>query len=172
AKTGYYTALLQAGRVSLRPGIRRLINAARSKHIRLAIATTSRLENALALLETALDPDAPNWFEVIAAGDVVPHKKPASDIYDYVLEQMAIAPENCLAIEDTEHGLTAAAGAGITTVVTVNDYTYRQNFAQAALVLNHLGKADAPCERLQGQLLTQPYFDLSVAQSLLATDGS
>lgn len=169
AKTSYYTTLLQAGQVSLRPGIQRLINAARSQHIRLAIATTSRLENALALLKTALDTDAPNWFEVIAAGDIVPCKKPAPDIYRYVLEQMAIAPENCLAIEDTEHGLTAAVGAGITTIVTVNDYTDRQNFAQAALVLNHLGKPDAPCQRLQGQPLTQPYFDLSVARSLLAS---
>lgn len=170
AKTGYYTALLRAGQVSLRPGVRRLIDSARSKHIRLAIATTSRLENALALLETALGPEAPSWFEVIAAGDIVPHKKPAPDIYHYVLEQMAIAPENCLAIEDTEHGLTAAVGAGITTVVTVNDYTYRQNFDQAALVLNHLGKADNPSQRLQGQPLTQPYFDVSIAQSLLASN--
>lgn len=170
AKSAYYTALLQAGQVTLRPGVKRLIDAARSQHIRLAIATTSHLENALALLETAIAPDAPNWFEVIAAGDIVPHKKPAPDIYHYVLDKMAIAPEHCLVIEDTEHGLQAAQGAGLTTVVTVNDYTYRQNFDAAALVLNHLGKPDQPCQRLQGRSLTQPYFDLSVARSLLVTN--
>jgi HAD superfamily hydrolase (TIGR01509 family) len=168
AKTGYYTALLQSGQISLRPGIKRLINEARQQNIRLAIATTSRLENALALLETALAPDAPSWFEVIAAGDIVPRKKPAADIYHYVLDKMALAPQNCLVIEDTEHGLTAAQGAGLTTVITVNDYTKRQNFAAAALVLNHLGKPDQPCQSLWGHPLTQPYFDLSVARSLVA----
>ncbi|RZM78824.1 HAD-IA family hydrolase [Leptolyngbya iicbica] len=168
AKTGYYTALLQAGQISLRPGIKRLINEARQQNVRLAIATTSRLENALALLETALAPDAPSWFEVIAAGDIVPRKKPAADIYHYVLDKMALDAQNCLVIEDTEHGLTAAQGAGLTTVITVNEYTKRQNFAAAALVLNHLGKPDQPCESLWGHFLTQPYFDLSVARSLVS----
>jgi beta-phosphoglucomutase-like phosphatase (HAD superfamily) len=32
-----------------------------------------------------LTPEAPEWFEIIAAGDVVPAKKPAPDIYQYVL---------------------------------------------------------------------------------------
>ncbi len=169
AKTHYYTALLKAGQVSLRPGIKRLINQARRQNVRLAIATTSRLENALALLETALAPDAPSWFEVIAAGDIVPHKKPAADIYHYVLDKMALAPQHCLVIEDTEHGLTAAQGAGLTTVITVNDYTERQNFAAAALVLNHLGKPDQPCQSLWGHPLTQSYFDLSMARSLVSS---
>jgi beta-phosphoglucomutase-like phosphatase (HAD superfamily) len=31
------------------------------------------------LLEQTLDPD---WFEIIAAGDIVPAKKPAPDIYN------------------------------------------------------------------------------------------
>mgnify|MGYP001792689180 CR=1 FL=1 len=168
AKTRYYTALLKAGQVYLRPGIQRLISDARRKHMRLAIAPTSRLENAIALLETALAPDAPSWFDVIAAGDIVPHKKPAPDIYHYVLDRLALAPANCLVIEDTEHGLTAAWGAGLTTVITVNDYTYRQNFAAATLVLNHLGKPDQPCQSLRGKPLTCPYFDLSVARSLIA----
>lgn len=168
AKTRYYTALLRAGQVSLRPGIQRLISDARRRHVRLAIATTSRLENAVALLETVLAPDAPSWFEVIAAGDIVPRKKPAPDIYHYVLDQLALAPAHCLVVEDTEHGLTAAWGAGLTTVITVNDYTYRQNFAAATLVLNHLGKPDQPCQSLRGKPLTHPYFDLSVARSLVA----
>jgi HAD superfamily hydrolase (TIGR01509 family) len=169
AKTARYTALLKAGQVQLRPGVKRLIAEARQAGVRLAIATTSRPENALALLETALAPEAPHWFDVIAAGDIVPHKKPASDIYHYVLEQMALPAEHCVVVEDTAHGLTASTGAGLTTVITVNDYTHDQTFATAALVLSHLGDPDQPCQVLQGQKLAQGYFDVAIAAQLLYT---
>lgn len=152
-KNQYYTDGLRRGEVQLRPGVRRLILEAQAQGIRLAIATTSQPENALALLETALAPDAPGWFEVIAAGDIVPHKKPAPDVYRYVLQQLGLPAHVCLAIEDTEQGLTAATGAGIPTVVTVNDYTREQSFAAAALVLTHLGEPQHLAQILAGSPL-------------------
>jgi HAD superfamily hydrolase (TIGR01509 family) len=167
-KTGRYTALLQSGDIQLRPGVRRLITEARDAGVRLAIATTSRLENALALLTTALDPNSPDWFEVIAAGDIVPNKKPAADIYHYVLDKMALSAQHCLVIEDTEHGLMAATGAGLTTVVTVNDYTQNQDFAAAALVLSDLGEPDQPCQVLSGTDLPQGYLYVAIAEQLLS----
>ena len=167
-KTQHYTALLRSGEIALRPGIRRLILEARCLGIRLAIATTSHFDNAIALLETTLAPDAPQWFEVIAAGDIVPEKKPAPDIYQYVLTQLDLPPSRCLAIEDTEHGLQAAVGAGINTVITVNDYTQDQNFEQAALVLNHLGEPHDSCQVLQGEPLPLRYFDCKIAAQTLA----
>ena len=166
-KTRRYTTLLKSGDIQLRPGVRRIIEAARDEQIILAIATTSRLENALALLETTFGPDAPDWFDVIAAGDVVPQKKPASDIYLYVLDKMALTADQCVVVEDTEHGLIAATGAGLTTVVTVNDYTQNQDFSQAAVVLNHLGEPDEPCVVLAGQTVAQTCFDLDMASVLL-----
>jgi len=169
AKTMRYTALLQSGTVQLRPGVRRLIDEAKSAGIRLAIATTSRLENALALLETALDPEAPQWFDVIAAGDIVPRKKPAPDIYRYVLDKMALPAEACLVVEDTAHGLTAATAAGLPTVVTVNDYSRDQDFSQAVLVLNDLGDRDRPCQVLRGDPLPQPYFNIAAAEQISLT---
>ena len=167
AKTRRYTTILKSGDIQLRPGVRRVLEAAREEKLILAIATTSRLENALALLETAIAPDAPNWFDVIAAGDIVPCKKPASDIYLYVLDKMALTADQCLVVEDTEHGLTAATGAGLKTIVTVNNYTQSQDFAKATAVLNHLGEPDEPFEVLAGQATSQAYFDLDMATSLL-----
>jgi HAD superfamily hydrolase (TIGR01509 family) len=167
AKTRRYRTLVEAGHIHLRPGVRRLIQSAREAHIRLAIATTSHLDNALALLETTLGPEAPNWFEVIAAGDIVPHKKPAADIYHYVLAKLQLDPSHCLVFEDTEHGLTAASEAGLTTVVTVNSYTHHQKFTAAASVLNHLGEPDQPGLILAGPTLPRPYFDLAAAGQLL-----
>lgn len=171
AKTRQYTTILKSGDIQLRTGVRRLIEAARKARITLAIATTSGLENALALLETTLAPDAASWFDVIAAGDIVPCKKPAADIYLYVLDKMALTADQCLAIEDTEHGLAAAAGAGLKTVVTVNDYTRSQKFSKAAMVLSHLGEPEKPFEMLAGSKMAQAYFDLNIAESILNSEA-
>lgn len=167
AKTSYYTQLLQAGGITLRPGVERLLREARETGLRLAIATTSALDNVLALLETALGPESPGWFEIIAAGDIVPAKKPAPDIYFYVLQQMRLKPQHCLVIEDSQAGLQAARQAGLTTVITTNDYTQSQDFAGAAVVLNHLGEPDLPFTRLQGAIDSASYFDVTCANQLL-----
>ena len=166
-KTDHFKERVTSGKLPLRPGVRRLIAEAREMNIRLAIATTTRLENALAILETSLAPDAADWFELISAGDSVPRKKPASDVYDYVLDQLALPAKNCLAIEDTEHGVTAATGANIKTIVTVNDYTRTQDFSQAAMVLEHLGDPDYSGCALQGPSMPKGYFDLAIAEEIL-----
>ncbi len=157
-KNKHYQALLKKGAIPLRPGVKRLITEAREQGLRLAIATTTTLANATTLLENALDPA---WFEVIAAGDIVPAKKPAPDIYFYVLAQMQIEPEHCLVFEDTAHGLEAATKAKLKTVVTVNNYTDQQDFSKAALVVNHLGEADLPTKIIQGQEFSSKYLSKS-----------
>ena len=138
-KTEHYVRLVASGQLPLRPGVARLISEARTSGLRLAIATTTTPENVEALLRAAMAPDAMSWFEVIGAGDVVPAKKPAPDIYHWVLERLDLAPEVCLALEDSENGLAASLGAGIPTLVTENAYTRGQNFTGALAVLPDLG---------------------------------
>jgi HAD superfamily hydrolase (TIGR01509 family) len=168
AKTRHYTKLLAQGGIPLRPGVARLLDEARAAGIRLAIATTTTPENVTVLLEHAIAPEAVTWFEVIAAGDVVPAKKPAPDIYRYALEQLGLAPEMCLAFEDSENGLCAARGAGLRTVVTVNEYTRDQDFTEAELVLDQFGEPQQPFRVLGSRMSLNgaQLFDLLLAQSL------
>ncbi len=165
-KTRRYAALLDAGKIPLRPGVRRLITEARARGLRLAISTTTHPENVQALLVNTLGVDAPQWFEVIAAGDVVPDKKPDPGIYRYVLERMNLSPEAALALEDSEHGLAAAIAAGLKTVITQTEYTQNQDFSAASLVLDHLGEPQHPCQVLRGRPLPQGYFDCAIATTL------
>jgi HAD superfamily hydrolase (TIGR01509 family) len=151
-KTRHYTALVAAG-IPLRPGVRRLLEEARGRGVRLAIATTTSPDNVTALLRHALAADAERWFDVIAAGDVVAAKKPAPDIYHYALERLGLAPTGCVAFEDSENGLRASLAAGITTVVTVTDYTRNHDFRGAALVLEDLSDVDLAA---LGALLATP----------------
>ena len=165
AKTNYYQSLVKEGMIPLRPGVRRLIQEARQAGVRLAIATTSQFENVIALLEAQLAPDSPDWFEVIAAGDVVKQKKPAPDIYLYALEKLELNAANCVAIEDSFQGLQAASQAHLKTVITLNDYTFKQSFAGAELVINHLGDIDQLCTVIQGQNLD--YLNVSTLEAML-----
>jgi beta-phosphoglucomutase-like phosphatase (HAD superfamily) len=148
AKTRHYTRMLAEGGIPLRPGVRRLLAEAREAGLTLAVATTTTPDNVTALLRHSLAEDGPDWFAVIAAGDIVPAKKPAPDIYVWALEQLGLAADECLAFEDSRNGIRASQGAGLRTVVTVNDYTRDDDFAGALAVLSDLGEPDAPYVRM------------------------
>jgi len=138
AKTRHYTRLAATGRIPLRPGVAHLLDKARAAGLRLAIATTTTPENVSALLLPALGTDALSRFEVIGAGDVVPAKKPAPDIYLWALQHLGLPATACLAFEDSGNGLKASLGAGIATVVTPCDYTRGQDFSGATAILDNL----------------------------------
>ncbi|MES1981664.1 MAG: HAD family hydrolase [Pseudomonadota bacterium] len=142
-KTLHYTSMLAEGRIPLRPGIRQLISDARQRGIRLAIATTTTPQNVTALLHQGLGPGSEDIFEVIGCGDIVPHKKPAPDIYFWVLEKMRLSPAECIALEDSENGLRSSLAAGIKTFITTNAYTRGQNFSGAAAIYEDLSDLDA-----------------------------
>jgi HAD superfamily hydrolase (TIGR01509 family) len=138
AKTAHYVRLVEQGGLPLRPGIAGLIGEARRQGLRLAIATTTSPENVDALLRATLGQGAADWFDVIGAGDVVPAKKPAPDIYTWVLDRLGLPAATCLAIEDSENGLRAAQGAGLPCLITRNAYTAGQDFSGALAVVDDL----------------------------------
>ncbi len=150
AKTRHYVALLESGKIPLRPGVGRLIQHLRDSKIKIAIATTTTPENVTALLKSTLGEDSPGWFDVIGAGDIVPGKKPEPDIYLWVLERLGLPAHQCIAIEDSENGIRASLAAGLDTVVTVNDYTRLQDFSGARLLLSDLGEPTQPFTVLEG----------------------
>ena len=134
-KTARYTRMVATGKLSLRPGIARLIGEARSSDVRLAIATTTSRANVDALLQATLGEQP---FEVIAAGDEVAAKKPAPDIYLAALDRLALPASTCLALEDTENGLRSARGAGIACLMTTSLYGGRGPFPGALRVIADL----------------------------------
>lgn len=137
-KTGHYTAMLRDGHIPLRPGIKKLIADAHAAGITLAIATTTTPENVSALLEVGLGKDWEKYFSANGCGDIVPHKKPAPDIYDWVLRELKLDASDCIALEDSNNGLRSSLAAGIKTYVTINPYTCKQDFTGAAAVFDDL----------------------------------
>lgn len=142
AKTRHYVALCAQG-IPLRPGIERLLREAHAAGLRLAIATTTTPENVNALLA----PDLLALFEKVGAGDTVPNKKPAPDIYQWVLAQLALPASACLAIEDSANGLKASRAAGLATVITRTGYTNDHDFFGALALLPDLAQVTVPLLR-------------------------
>lgn len=161
AKTRHYLQRLESGAIPLRPGVLRLLREARAAGIRLAIATTTTPENVDTLLDRAGVPGLRGWFETICAGESVPRKKPAPDIYDLALERLGLAARDCVAVEDSDNGARAALEAGLRALlITVNDYTLGQDFGAAPLVVDGLGEPDQPARALSGSLGARPWVDL------------
>ncbi len=166
-KTSLYTQSVASGKVALRPGVARLMRAARNAGLLLAIATTTTPENVHALLRGTLGAGAASWFTAIAAGDIVASKKPAPDIYLVTLDRLGCRAGECIAFEDSTHGLQAAKSAGLTTVVTPTQWSAADDFAQADLVLPMLGDPAHPLTGPARARLAARWLELGHLESLL-----
>lgn len=134
-KTARYVELMAAGQIELRPGIAQLIHEAQLAGVLLAVATTTSLPNVDALCRAVLRRPAERIFEVVAAGDMVPAKKPAPDVYLLVLERLGLEAADCVVLEDSRNGLRAAKAAGLRCLVSPGFYTRTEDFTGADRLL-------------------------------------
>jgi HAD superfamily hydrolase (TIGR01509 family) len=145
-KTQVFKEMLVGGALPLREGVKRLFREAMGAGLRLAIATTTAPSNVKYLISSNLGEEALDWFDIIAAGDIVPNMKPSPEIYQLVLDEMGWDAVDCLAFEDSYNGVRSALGAGLPVIITITDYTRDDNFNGADLVLSRLGDPDHPAE--------------------------
>ena len=137
-KTAVYAELIANGGCPLRPGVEDLLAAARRRGQRLAIATTTSRGNIDALLAAVLGKDWADLFAAIVAGDEVPRKKPAPDVYLEVLSRLGLPAAQCVAIEDSRNGLVAASLAGIPVLISRSAYFRDDDFSGALHALDDL----------------------------------
>ncbi|ELZ10114.1 HAD-superfamily hydrolase [Halovivax asiaticus JCM 14624] len=101
-------------RVSLLPGLRDLLADLRGRGVTVAVVSSSPhdwIDLVLARFDLADAFDA-----VISADDIDGASKPAPDVYEYAAETVGSDPANCVAVEDSENGITAGHRAGMTVV--------------------------------------------------------
>jgi HAD superfamily hydrolase (TIGR01509 family) len=137
-KSEIYKQLVTGGKVIPRPGVARVTAAALDAGWQLAVASTSAEPSVRATLERAVGADQSARFAVFA-GDIVPAKKPAPDIYLLALERLGRAASEAVVVEDSRNGMLAALAAGPSCVVTVNGFTEQEDFSGASFVVSSLG---------------------------------
>jgi HAD superfamily hydrolase (TIGR01509 family) len=168
AKIKRFSAI--AERLPLRPGVQRLIREAKGAGLGVGIATTASLQGVESVLSQ--DPALHEAFDVIAAGDVARHKKPAPDVYLWALDRLGLRAEDCIAIEDSSVGLSAALAAKIATLITTNDDTRTHRFDGALAVLSDLGEPGSPARTFSGPPPPGGVADLRYLNAIFSPDGA
>ena len=102
---------------------------------RMAVVTTSlRRHFDLAHGRSGLR----EFFELDVAREDYVNSKPHPEPYLLALTHLALAPDRCVAIEDSERGLKAAVAAGLRCIVVPNRMTRGSQFAGATAVFDDL----------------------------------
>lgn len=128
-------------------GTRRILSAYHGK-LEMAIASSSHKMEIVAILENLA---IKNYFKFIIGGDMVEKRKPDPEIYLKASSLLSIPPNECLAFEDSVHGLAAAKNAGMMAIAIPNEFTQNHDFRRADVVLESLVHVDdALLETLSG----------------------
>ncbi len=98
-----------ASGVPLRKGARSCIEWLTKEGIPQSVATSSRQSLAQKKLGHH---DLVSHFRAIVSGDQVTNGKPHPEIFSTAAERMEADPKDCLAFEDSRHGVQAAAASG------------------------------------------------------------
>jgi HAD superfamily hydrolase (TIGR01509 family) len=115
----------------LMPGITDVLEALHGKYV-MGVVTSSRkdhfdvIHRGTGLLK---------YFDFILTASDYARVKPDPEPYRRAVERSGCRPEACVAIEDSERGLEAARGAGISCIVVPGRLTRGRRFAGARRVL-------------------------------------
>ncbi|RJO68203.1 HAD family phosphatase [Nocardia panacis] len=104
---------LMSGPIPWRPGAKDALALVREAGLSTALVTNTKR----AFTEYGLDTLGREYFDVTVCGDEVPRGKPAPDGYLRAAEFVGVAPESCVAVEDSPTGAAAAQAAGCAVIV-------------------------------------------------------
>jgi HAD superfamily hydrolase (TIGR01509 family) len=100
--------------IAAKPGLFELLEFLDDHGVPRAVATSSEADYAeFSLRRAGLD----GRFSVVVTGDQIQRGKPAPDIYAEAAARLGVKPERCVALEDSEAGILAAAAAGMIAVL-------------------------------------------------------
>ncbi|MCK5342474.1 MAG: HAD family phosphatase [Candidatus Heimdallarchaeota archaeon] len=115
------------------PGVKELIAQAKQLGWKIAVASSGSHEKIRFSLGKV---DLLDVFDEIISGDDVQHGKPAPDLFLKSIAMVQAHPSECVIVEDSVMGVTAAKKSGAYTVGLVGTFPRRQ-LTEADLVIDH-----------------------------------
>ena len=114
-----------------RPEVTDTLKQLKDAGFRLALASSTHLE----LVERVLEENGiRDYFEAVVSGEQFKKSKPDPEIYLYTAGQLKLKPEECLAVEDSTIGITAAHRAGLKIAAVIDTrYGFDQSLADYKL---------------------------------------
>jgi HAD superfamily hydrolase (TIGR01509 family) len=122
-------------------------------HFAMTVATNSN-RDALDFILKRFGID--RFFAVTVARQDYTGAKPKPDAFLTAAQKLGLAPTQCVVVEDTYKGVMAAVNAGIACIAAPNQYTLRNDFSKASIVLPNLGELTPEVVRklVQGFVVT------------------
>lgn len=107
-KSKLATEITNKNGVIIKSGVHELLDYLRDNEYKIAVATSTRKERALELLEAGNIKPKVNY---VIGGDQVENSKPNPEIFIKAAKGIGVEPDNCIVIEDSDAGITAAHAA-------------------------------------------------------------
>lgn len=128
---------LLSGHLIPEPGLIELLDNLKEGGYKVAIASSSSLENIKAIVKNLGVEDK---IDQLASAEEAERGKPAPDVYLLAAEKLGVKSEECLVLEDAPKGVEAGKAAGTTVFAIPSQYTKGQDFSQADKVLGSLSE--------------------------------
>lgn len=126
--------------LDLLPGARALIEDLHQAGLPLQLASSASKETIARVFgRFGLYP----YFDNLVSGEDFPRSKPDPAIFLHAAQLAGIAPAQCLVIEDSANGVTAAKAAGMYCIGYRSAHSEGQDLHHADRVVTHLGQLDA-----------------------------
>ncbi len=129
----YLEVLEQGDSLPQVPGTLQLIECLKNAGARLALATSSQPKVAEHVLRQF---GLGTVFESVLTCAEVTRTKPDPEIYLLTAERLGVLPKDCVVLEDSQNGVTAAKAAGMTCIGYRNPYSGKQDLGQADFVVD------------------------------------
>lgn len=100
--------------IPIKKGLFELLDFLKVNSIKMALATSTSTESAMQMIKLA---GVYDYFDSFVCGDDVTNGKPHPEVFLTAGKKLGIAPENCVAFEDSINGIKSAFSAGMKTVM-------------------------------------------------------
>lgn len=122
------------------PGVPEMLRSFKEAGYTMAVASSSPYEN---IVKTTKALGIHGYFDQLVSGESVAHPKPAPDVFLKAAKALGTAPEECLVVEDSCHGVHAAKNAGMPSIGFINPDSGDQDLSCATRQTRDFHEVDA-----------------------------
>lgn len=140
SRANFFNCLLADETLTALDGVNALLSDLQQSGFKLAVASSSPLRVIEHIVERfGFD----KFFTVLVTGDDVENSKPAPDIFLLAAKLLGVSPDQCVVMEDSYNGVTAAKNAGMKCIGFRNSNSGNQDLGQADVVIGQYAEINS-----------------------------
>ena len=139
-KTKIFNRYLKKKKLKLRPGVKEIIKYSKKNQIKLALVTSTTLDNINSIFFCLRENLNKKDFNFIGNSTLVKKPKPSAKIYKLALKKLRLSPKECIAIEDTQESLNSALKAKLKCFIFPGKFHRSKKFNGAFKEINKINK--------------------------------